>query len=482
MKCFWNYGPNWLAYLGGVETLSLLKITEHKEQQHALWRWFANDVPWNPGRFPFFYGWIIVVGATVGTLFTIPGQTMGFSVFTDILMEELGLSRVTLSLAYCLGTVASGLTLPWMGRLTDRWGERRMTVIASLVTGCVLFYLSLCTGLYRQLAALSPASWHGSIAFVCIGTGFYLIRVAAQGVLSMTCRNVIGTWFDTRRGMALALSGIFVSFGFSMAPRWLHACVERYGHAGAWQLMGGLTILVMVPLGWLIFRDRPEDCGLVMDGSPGKPSKVSNRDMHIHHDFTLHETLRTFSFWVFNLSFAFYALFATAFTFHILSIGSEFFLSRERILSLFMPIALVSVCTNFLFGMINVRLRLKYLLVVMNLGALSAVLGLYHLSSFWGVFAYVVGNGLAGGGFVNLSGIIWPRFFGRRFLGAISGVNMSTMVIASGLGPLLFGWSEQWTGSYRPALLVSMCVPASLMCLSLWADNPQRILGMGETK
>ncbi|SVC38842.1 uncharacterized protein METZ01_LOCUS291696, partial [marine metagenome] len=53
---------------------------------------------------------------------------MGFSVFTDILIKELGLSRIELSLAYCLGTVASGFSLPWLGRVLDRWGERKMAV------------------------------------------------------------------------------------------------------------------------------------------------------------------------------------------------------------------------------------------------------------------------------------------------------------------------------------------------------------------
>ena len=67
--------------------------------------------PFAPSRFPFFYGWVIVFAATIGSIFSIPGQTMGFSVFTDVLIEELGLSRVQLSLAYCLGTEASGLTL-----------------------------------------------------------------------------------------------------------------------------------------------------------------------------------------------------------------------------------------------------------------------------------------------------------------------------------------------------------------------------------
>ena len=76
--------------------------------------------PFAPSRLPFFYGWVIVFAATIGSIFSIPGQTMGFSVFTDVLIEELGLSRVQLSLAYCLGTVASGLTLPWLGRGLDQ--------------------------------------------------------------------------------------------------------------------------------------------------------------------------------------------------------------------------------------------------------------------------------------------------------------------------------------------------------------------------
>ena len=35
------------------------------------------------------YGWVIVFAATIGTIASIPGQTMGFTVFTDVLMEEL---------------------------------------------------------------------------------------------------------------------------------------------------------------------------------------------------------------------------------------------------------------------------------------------------------------------------------------------------------------------------------------------------------
>ena len=429
--------------------------------------------PFAPSRFPFFYGWVIVFAATIGSIFSIPGQTMGFSVFTDVLIEELGLSRVQLSLAYCLGTVASGLTLPWLGRVLDRWGERRMAVASVLATGLVLFYLANCGVISQALGQALPAA---AAAFIVIGLGFYMIRAAAQGVLSMTCRNAIGKWFDHRRGLALAISGVLVSFSYSFAPRGLDWLIDHYGYDGAWLRMGVVTIVIMAPIAWLLFRDTPEEAGLEMDGGKVASAAAANPDMQIHREFTRGEALRDYSFWVFNLTFSFYGLYATAFTFHILSLASEYQFADERILSLFVPIAATSVMTNLVFGAINARLRLKWLLLVMNLGCLSATLGMLFLDKPGGVPAYVIGNGIASGGFVSLTGIVFPRFYGRLHLGAISGVNMSAMVIASGLGPLAFGLCQQFSGSYRGILVASVFVPTLLALLSLKADNPQRKL------
>jgi OFA family oxalate/formate antiporter-like MFS transporter len=102
--------------------------------------------------------------------------------------------------------------------------------------------------------------------------------------------------------------------------------------------------------------------------------------------------------------------------------------------------------------------------------------GLLGLNRPGGIVCYVVGNGIASGGFVCLSGIFLPRFFGRRHLGAISGINMACMVVASGMGPLLFGLCENLSGSYRFVLVTSVGAPVALAILSLPADNPQRAL------
>jgi MFS family permease len=434
--------------------------------------WGART-PFAPSRCPVYYGWVIVLVATIGSIFSIPGQTMGFSVFTDVLIQELGLSRVELSLAYCIGTVASGLTLPWLGNVLDQWGERKMAVVSVIATGFILFYLAKVSVISHALGRVLPA---GITAFIVICIGFYLIRASAQGVLSMTCRNAIGKWFNHKRGLALAISGVLVSFSYSFAPKGLNWLIERYGYDGAWFVMGTVTLVVMAPLAWLLFRNAPEEDGLKMDGVSKPIIKPDNPDMHVHREFTRSEAIHDYSFWVFNITFSFYGMYATAFTFHILSLGAAYDFNSDRILSLFVPIAATSVVTNLLFGFINTQIRLKFLLLIMNLGCIMAALGMLFLNKPAGVPAYVIGNGIASGGFVSLTGIVFPRFYGRLHLGAISGVNMSAMVIGSGLGPLLFGLCEYLTGTYREILIASIVVPTLLALLSLKADNPQRNL------
>ena len=322
----------------------------------------------------------------------------------------------------------------------------------------------------NKLARILPASIS---AFVVIGVGFYLVRAAAQGVLSMTCRNAIGKWFDHKRGLAMAISSILVSFSFALSPKLMEWLKENHGYDGAWVVMGIGTIVVMGPLAWFLFRDTPEEDGLRMDGGSTAVKTQKNPDMYIEREFTREEAARDYSFWIFNAAFCFWALFGTAFTFHATSIGDEYGFTRQRIINLFIPIAATSVATNLLFGAINARMRLKFLLLIMNLGCIAAATGMLYLNHTGGEIAYVLGNGIASGGFVSLSGIVFPRFYGREHLGAISGVNMSAMVIGSGLGPLLFGACHHFADSYRLILIVSAIIPAVLALLSLRADNPQ---------
>ncbi len=94
---------------------------------------FHSTFPFHPARLPIFYGWWILVVSSLGIVASIPGQTMGFSVFTPILSKELGLSLSSISTTYLIGTVLAGLFLPQVGRWFDRLGARVMGTLHSPV-------------------------------------------------------------------------------------------------------------------------------------------------------------------------------------------------------------------------------------------------------------------------------------------------------------------------------------------------------------
>ena len=137
--------------------------------------------PFAPCQCPFFYGWVIVLATTLGTIASIPGQTMGVGVFADKLMGALGLTRTQLSSAYMLGTIASSLLLPWAGSLTDRLGTRVMVVVSSVGLGLSLLIMSF--------TAVIPTLVNTSL--LCMGLmagGFFLIRFFGQGCLTLVSR------------------------------------------------------------------------------------------------------------------------------------------------------------------------------------------------------------------------------------------------------------------------------------------------------
>ena len=100
------------------------------------------NIPFAPSRIPIFYGWIILAAGTIGMLMSIPGQTMGVSVFTENLLDDLEINRNNLSLAYLIGTVGSGLLITRAGKLYDRYGARLMAFIAAGMLGLMLLYLT----------------------------------------------------------------------------------------------------------------------------------------------------------------------------------------------------------------------------------------------------------------------------------------------------------------------------------------------------
>ncbi|MCZ6675464.1 MAG: MFS transporter [Verrucomicrobia bacterium] len=439
----------------------------------GLWH---PDFPFAPRQMPFYYGWVILLVGTLGIICSIPGQTMGVSVFTDTLIERLRLTRMQLSIAYLIGTSMSGFLLPFGGKAFDKFGSRKTAVLIAFLLGLVLIYLSY-TDYISSAAEGLFGSTHWWVAFVVILMGFFSLRFTAQGMLMMASQAMIGKWFHERRGLIMSISGTFVSISFSMTPLVFNWMIDVYGWRGAWLSMAAILIVGLTVLCYLFFRDNPEECGLEMDGPlKGTGAKRNHPDNLIVRDFTRAEAIRTMGFWAFSGAFIWWALFGTGYTFHVLAISEEIGMAKTTLLYLFFPASIVGMVANFVIGYVSDYIRIKYVLMAMCLGMFLVPFGLLLLPMKIGFVFFVLGMGITNGAFANLSGNIWPRFFGRTHLGAIHGLNASVTVIGSGIGPALFTVFKDYGTGFQGMFWMGLVVPFAVLLMSFFADNPQRKL------
>lgn len=432
-------------------------------------RW--SNFPFSPARLPFFYGWIMVPASVLAILSSMPGQTSGVGVFKESLLKAWDLTSIQLATAYMLGTILSGLTLPLAGRMLDRFGTRTGIALASMGLGASLTLLSQSDRI--GLAISNNIFWR----IACMTACFMLIRFFGQGCLAMISRLAIGKWFNHRRGYATAIASPLTAFGFGMAPLGLGMLIATYGwREAAGFLAVGIGVFVTI-IGWTLYRDTPEECGLLMDGAP--PEHFAKEEISGQaapdREFTRREATSTLAFWIYSLALGAHGLLFTAVAFHIESIGAYHGLEPAEAFGLFWPMAFTSVPCTMLSGWLSDRVDLRWLLGTFLLGQLMGIAGIYFLSYLWARPLLYVGYGIAGGLFSTIAAVSLPRFFGRRHLGAISGWNMTIMVWASALGPLFFSEVEAWSGSYQYALAGYTAVPILLLISGLFARNPQTL-------
>jgi MFS family permease len=434
----------------------------------------APDIPFAPARAPVFYGWAILGLGTVGVLMSVPGQTMGVSPFTEPLMAALGLSRVTLSLAYMIGTIGSSILLVPAGRLYDRFGARVVGTASCIVLGGVLLGLSRCDVLARRLAGLVGPGYATAAAFATILVGFFALRFSGQGVLTLVSRNMIMKWFDRRRGLASGVSGVFVAFGFAAAPLILKLLIDSVGWRSTWSMLASVIGIGYAVVALVFWRDNPEECGLMPDGT-APPREASAEDGPATRNFTLGEAVRRYPFWMFALGLSLFGMYMTGITFHVASIFRQVGVAEGKAFAVFLPASAIAVAFRLGGGWLSDRVALKFLLMGMLAGIAIGSAGLIAadpISRFW---AIVVGNGVCGGFFGLLLQVTWPRFFGRLHLGAISGLATALTVFASALGPYAYGQLFDVTGSYRLIGWANLASAVLLMACSVRADNPQEV-------
>lgn len=421
------------------------------------------DKPINPGRFKIYYGWILVPVAVIGIIMSMPGQTAGFSAFTEPILELTGFTRTRLSFLYMLGTISSGFLIPVMGNVLDRWGSRKMMIFASAMLGISLFWLSFIDKVVHYFSTVASSALYT----VLMVSGIFCLRFFGQGLLPMTSNTMIAKWFDRKRGRAIAFMGVINTLAFSAAPAILSALVFQLSWNGAWRLLSVFIGIGMSLLAWIFYRNTPESCGLSVDGDRAFLRVNDESLVERVTGATLGRALRSRSFWAIILVTSTSSLVLTGLTFHIQAIGIQTGLTIERSVAIFIPVSFIAVPVSFTSALLTEKTHVRILVTLMALSQVIAYCAVNFLNTSAGYIITIIFLGVANGLLGTVYTAVTPKIFGRRHLGSINGIISSAMIIASALGPLFLSMVNDIFGSLRLGILIMAILPFISILISI---------------
>ncbi|WP_051196455.1 MFS transporter [Jonesia quinghaiensis] len=407
-----------------------------------------------------FYGWHMVVYASIALAATGPGQTVGVSLFIDPLIADLGVSRSSISTAYMLGTLAGAFALPWIGRGIDRFGIRRSMLVIGFAFGGILMAMSLINDI------------------VGLTAGFVGIRMAGQGALGLVATTSVAMWFSRRRGLATGIVSAIGAIGISSTPLILEGYLLQHGWRTAWVVEGLAIWVIVLPLAFFGIRNKPSDLKQRPDG----PTPKQHRDTHgaptaqflhePHVSYTRAQTLREPYFWLIASAVALSGLLTTAVSFHQISLLTSRGLTAAQAAANFIPQTVAGLAATLITGYLMDRFAGRWMIVGSMLTLAGALWWGTHVSPGISAIAFGAMLGSAGSMIRAVEAAALPRYFGLQYIGSIRGLVAAISVGGTACGPLLFATVFESTGTYNPALYISMFAPLALCGWAVFAREP----------
>lgn len=202
------------------------------------------------------YAWLRLAAALGLTTLGSAGMYVGV-VAMPAFQLDFGLSRALASVPYTLVMAGFGIGGILMGRLVDRHGIVRPLFASFVVLACAF-----------GLASVMPSFWAFALAHAAIGF-FGCAAVFAPLIAD------ISKWFTRRRGLAVAICASGNYLAGAVWPQAMYPLIEQAGWRAMYATVGGVSLLVMLPL-LLVLRHRPrgETFAVAGGGSAGSPGAL----------------------------------------------------------------------------------------------------------------------------------------------------------------------------------------------------------------
>jgi MFS family permease len=398
---------------------------------------------------PIFYGWWVVVGLFAIDIVASLGR-YNLAAFLPFIMEDLGWSRETISLAQSIAIWLYALSVVLSGILVDRIGSRKTFLIGGAITivGWVMFSTAQSPWQLRL--------YYGVLLALAVGMTHYVPVMAT-----------IRKWFVKRAGMVAGVTGSAWALGNAIFMPVMTGMADSYGWRYTSLVLGICFGALIVLCALFIVRDTPESMGLRPDGDASQPAADPAASVEISWDVKV--AVKTPQFLLLFTSYSVYNIGLNGLVAHAVTWGTELgcpgasagifstvfavgwmlgsvaggWLGDKYGKGWVMPIGLIIATAAMLYGGLGVRTQ-------PGLMVLSICVG--------------VGTGLQ----VPLYAPLLGDLFGRARVGSLFGILTFGYGLIGGWGPLIWASLRETTGSYNDAALVStVCYAIAAVALLL---------------
>jgi len=400
----------------------------------------------------FYYGWMIILIAGISVFFSAPGQSYSISTFMKSYTSDFGLSKTLISSIYSIATICSGLLLVFMGKAVDKYGQRKMTVIVGIALAIVCFFNSYISNI------------------VMIAISFFLLRYLGQGSLTLIPNSLTPQWFDKRRALSISLMNLGGMIANLMVPVVNVYLIKLYSWQYVWKLWSLAVMIFFIPLAFILIVNKPEDIGALPDNE--QATDKNDPSIKAENAWTLNEAIKTKEFWFVGIISMIVPMITTGLVLHFFSIMDLKGISETQASFVIGLIALPGFIMPIVSGLIIDRFRSKHIITFTLISMAFTLLFFMNVNSVTTAVIFMLLYGLVTNIQSVTISVIWPRYFGRKYLGSIRGAATIFMVIGSALGPIPFGMSFDLTGGYQAVLIVMVVITVLSMAMAVSIQKP----------
>ncbi|MCW4051170.1 MAG: MFS transporter [Candidatus Bathyarchaeota archaeon] len=406
-----------------------------------------------------FFGWKTVFAGAIIACWGYGSWYYGMGALFGPLIAEFGWTRTQLSLAFSMRSIEGGLEGPFGGMLIDKYGERKITILSTIIA---------CIGLIAVLFV--KTIWQFVIVWgLIVSLGFNL-------GLYDTVNSAVAKWFVKDRSRAIGIVTIGGGLGAPIIVPVMTWIILNYSWRHALMFVVVSTALIAIPLAWFFMKDKPPEAyGMLPDGVKLELDEngETKSNLDFGYDFTPQEALKTRSFWMILIAFMLNGGTLAMITMHQIVFHTELgidAMAAAGILGLMATISLGGrVLTATLGGKFTER---QYLMLGYTMRTIGLMIFIYA-RTIPTIMAFAVIYGIGYGITIPAQTSLRADYFGRKAYATITGYTTFFTAITNVVYPTFAAWIYDTTGSYIQAFWIVTALQAFAILFMYLGKKPE---------